>query len=225
MSVLIQRELNQIKRDLLALGTRVEENVHLAVRFFLEREPHLADKVAENEAIIDESEINIEEECLKVLALHHPVAGDLRFIVSILKINSELERIGDLAMSIVKRGVKLPESEDVINQIDFTLIIQKACYMLKASLDSLVNLDTQLARQVVGLDDEVDDLKRSMREEIKVLMMKHPEKINPLLNVMSLVGYLERVGDLATNIAEGIIYMIEGKIVRHRHAKTALQPE
>ena len=166
---------------------------------------------------VDRREINLEEECLKTLALHQPVAHDLRFLVAVLKLNHALERIGDLAVNIAKRAKYLAEQPRLDVSIDFTVIADKAQAMLHKSLDALINMDINLARQVGEADDEVDALNRETYNRVKSLLREYPDHIETLIALLNVSRHLERIADHASSIAEDVIYLLEGKIVRHVH--------
>jgi phosphate transport system protein len=175
----------------------------------------LAKQIIKSDFEIDEMEVEIEEECLKILALHQPVAVDLRFLIAVIKINNDLERIGDQAVNIAERVdviAKLDLSEFFF---DYTAMGEKVQDMLKMSLDALVNMDYDTAYSVVMRDDEVDQIKVDAYDRIKQAMSKHPDKIGYLINLLLISRHLERLADHATNIAEEVIYLIEGEIVRH----------
>lgn len=212
----LQREIEKLKKRILTLGAVVEERVHMAVQAISDRNEKLARKVIEGDLQIDEMEVDLEEECLKLMALHQPVAIDLRFIIAVLKINNDLERIGDLAVNIGERAVFVATHEHIDIPFDFPTMSKKVKDMLKKSLDSLVNMDSSLAKKVCETDDEIDAINRQMYDQVNEGMRKHPEKLELLTHLLSTSRHLERIGDLATNIAEDVIYMIEGKIVRHR---------
>jgi phosphate transport system protein len=209
MSEHLQKEIEGLKKRTLSLSTLVEENVSRAVRAFSEKNGKLAQRVIDMDLVIDTLEIEVEEECLKILALHQPVAVDLRFIVAVLKMNADFERIGDLAV------MRLPAT-DLAMQVDE--IIEKVLAMLKNSLDSLVNLDEDLARAVCAADDDVDEFYRNMYDKVKQKILESPtnEIIDDMLQLLSIARHLERIADHATNIAEDVIYMIEGVIYRHQ---------
>jgi len=212
----LQREIEQLKKKILALGATVEGSVHKAVNSVQHRDTDLANAVIDGDAAIDQAEVDLEEDCLKTLALHQPVAIDLRFIVAVLKINSDLERIGDLAANISERTVFLVTRQQIVAPFDLFGIAEKAQEMVRHSLDSLVNLDAALARQVCRMDDEVDTLNREAFARVKEAIRVEPEKVDILIAYLSVSRYLERIADHATNIAEDVIYMIEGTIARHR---------
>jgi phosphate transport system protein len=175
----------------------------------------LAQKIIKTDYEIDEMEVEIEEECLKILALHQPVAVDLRFLIAVIKINNDLERIGDQTVNIAERVEVTSKRELQDFFFDYTSMGEKAQSMLKMSLDALVNMDYDLAFEVVQMDDSVDDIKTDAYDKIKWAMGEHPDKIGYLINLLLISRHIERLADHATNIAEEVIYLIEGEIVRH----------
>ncbi len=215
MKYRLQREIEKLKKSILTLGALVEERLYMAIRSINQREKNIALNVIDGDREIDDMEVELEEECLKLLALHQPVAIDLRFIIAVLKINNDLERIGDLVVNICERASYMVEQEEVPVPFDFNAMSEKVKTMLKTSLDSLVNMDTDLAHKVRNMDDEVDDINRQMFNQVYKGIPESPEHIGVYLNHLSVSRHLERIGDLATNIAEDVIYMVEGKIVRH----------
>ncbi|MEA1996458.1 MAG: phosphate signaling complex protein PhoU [Gemmatimonadota bacterium] len=216
MSLHLQKEVEKLKKKMLFVSALVEENVNRAVIAVQERDEELAGKAIDADIEIDDMEIEVEEDCLKILALHQPVAVDLRFIVAVMKINNDLERIGDLAANIAERAEFLATKR--LNDIpfDFTGMSGKAQEMLRKSLDALVNMDSGLAREVLPLDDEVDSMNREMFELVKESVRSRKGDIELLLNLLMISRHLERIADHATNIAEDVIYMVEGEIVRHK---------
>ncbi len=212
----LQREIERLQRQITALSTLVEERVRKAVRSIEERDRALAESVIEGDIIIDQEEVRVEEECLKILALHQPVAIDLRFIIAALKINNDLERMGDLAVNIAERTVFLCERPPVPAPFAFDEMCSKTVAMLRASLDSLFDMDAELARSVLASDDEVDEINRQMYQKVGEAIMANPQLTDRLLSYLSASRHLERIADGATNIAEDVIYMIEGSIVRHQ---------
>lgn len=212
----LQREIDAIKRELLSLGGVVEENLWKAVRAFNDRDEALAEEVVATDREIDRREVQMEEECLKVLALHQPVAVDLRLIVAVLKINNDLERIGDLAVNIARRAHFLASHPQVQAPFDLPGMARLAQGMLHDSLDAVVNMDTAEARRICESDDELDAVHRQTYGLVRDEIRAHPEQLDALTHILSTSNHLERIGDLATNIAEDVIYMAEGQIVRHR---------
>jgi len=215
MSSHMQKEIDGLKRHVLRLGAVVEEALTKAVDSVERRDARLAAEVIERDTDIDRLEVEIEEECLKVLALHQPVAVDLRLIVSMLKINNDLERIGDLAVNVAERAQALADEPVVGLRTDLRRMAERARYMLKSSLDSLVNLDPSLAQEVRESDDEVDEINRQMFAEFEIGVGQAPQMVKAYLQLLSVSRHIERIADYATNIAEDVIYMVEGEIVRH----------
>jgi len=214
----IQRQIEILKQKILYVGTLVEEAIAKAITALINRDAVLARKVMENDNIIDRMEVDVEEECLKIFALYQPVAADLRFVVAVLKINNDLERMGDLAQNIAKRVVYISKHDPITGfNVDFRTMAANAQTMVKQSLDALVNSDTTLARQVRAEDDEVDEAREAMRKQIMDAIKKHPDRVEYLLKFNSISRHLERLADMATNVAEDVIYMVEGEIVRHQH--------
>jgi phosphate transport system protein len=219
MAAHLQREIEYLKKRILSLGDVVESAVHDAAVAIEQRNASLASRIIEDDAEIDQQEVEVEEECLKILALHQPVAHDLRFIIAVLKINNDLERIGDLAVNIAERAVFLETQPKPDISFDFTAMAQMAQQMLKKSLDSLVNQNAHLARQVCATDDTIDDMNRQMYIKVQEAIAAHPEQMGTFIHLLSVSRHLERIADHATNIAEDVIYMIEGQIVRHKIEK------
>ncbi|MHB8974826.1 MAG: phosphate signaling complex protein PhoU [Pirellulaceae bacterium] len=215
MSVHLQREINKLKQSLLSLCRMVENQVQLAVKALLDRDQALAEQVEERDHEIDQREVEVEEDCLRVLALYQPVANDLRLIVAVLKINSDLERVGDLAVNIAHKAIAVVGESDVTVPDVLPEMAEKTQSMLHDSLDALVALDTRLAAGVCARDDEVDQLKRTIRLEVEKRIETNPKHLRPLLRLLAVSRNLERIADSATNISEDVIYMVDGKIIRH----------
>ncbi len=215
MPIHMQREIEKLKNLALSLCANVEECVRQAVRSVTARDSGLAEQVIQRDIDVDRVEIDVEEECLKILALHQPVATDLRYIVAVLKLNNDLERIGDLAVNIAERALFLNTQPKTEVPFDLGGIAEKTERMFRSSLDALVNLDAGLARQVCAMDDEVDAINRTMYDQVKQMIRTNPERLDALIALLSVSRYLERIADHATNIAEDVLYMIEGQIVRH----------
>ena len=216
MTIHLERELETLKKRILSLGTMVEERVRMAVKAIERRDEKLAKSVIESDDEIDKIEVDIEEECLKILALHQPVAIDLRFIIAVIKINSALERIGDLAVNIAERAAFLATQKKLDILFDFTGMAEKAQSMLKKSLDALVNMDCDLAWEVGASDDEVDAMNREMLFQVQDGIREKLDTLECLIHLLLASRHLERIADLATNIAEDVLYMTQGEIVRHR---------
>ena len=209
------RELEKIKKLILSLGTLVEERVRMAIKAIEDNDAVLAKRIIKSDFEVDEMEVDIEEECLKVLALHQPVAIDLRFIIAVIKINNELERIGDQAVNIAERVGVTAKQDQMEMFFDYSAMGEKAQAMLKLSLDALVKMDYDQAFSVVIMDDEVDAIKEQAYDRIKKAIGENPDKIGYLINLLLISRHLERLADHATNIAEEVIYLIEGEIIRH----------
>ena len=212
----LQRELESLKKQILSLGAMAEESVHMAVRAFETKDGELARRIIESDSKIDAAEVEVEEECLKIIALHQPVAVDLRFINIVIKINNDLERVGDEAVNIAERVENISKRLPLSFPFDFAPMAEKAEAMLKDSLDALVNQDVDLAYKVCLDDDDVDSMNHMIYDEVKEAIKKQPDRVAYLLNLLLIARHLERIGDHATNIAEEVIYMIEGEISRHR---------
>ena len=215
MAKIFIRELDNIKKMVVSLGAMVEERVRLAVEAVVNHDSQAAKKIIKTDYEIDEMEVEIEEECLKVLALHQPVAVDLRFLIAVIKINNDLERIGDQAVNIAQRVGVLAKHHNPVFDFDYTLMAEKAESMLRMSLDALVNLDEDIALKVVTMDDEVDKIQREAYDRIKNAMKENAGETGYLINLFLVSRHLERLADHATNIAEEVIYLIEGEIIRH----------
>ena len=215
MSAHLIRELDGLRRLLLSLGARVEAAIAKAVMAMVRRDGRLAEEVVAADEEIDRMEVEVEEECLKLLALYQPVAGDLRFIVAALKINNDLERMGDLAANIAKGAARLAAHDPVEVPADLAAMAAKTRSMVKRSLDALVNADPALAQEVCADDDEVDAFRRNLRERMQAAIAEAPERTEAIMTLFMAVGHLERIADMATNIAEDVIYTVQGKIIRH----------
>ena len=215
MARFIFKELDKIKKKILSLGALVEERVRMTSTAVENRDAVIAQKIIENDWEIDEMEVDIEEECLKILALHQPVAIDLRFIVAVVKINNDLERIGDQAVNIAERVVIMSKRPEMGFIFDYQPMSEKTQAMLKMSLDALVNLDVDLAFKVITLDDEVDAMKEDAYDKIKEAIKLNPDRVGYLINLLLISRHLERLADHCTNIAEEVIYLTEGEIIRH----------
>jgi len=210
------REIEKLKKEILNLCARVEDAVRQAAVAIEKRDAELAEKIIKSDTAIDHQEVEVEEECLKLLALYQPVAIDLRFIIAMLKINNDLERIGDLAVNIAERAVFLATQPRTDLSFDFTAMANVAQSMLKKSIDALVNQSVELAKEVCAADNTIDAMNREMYMKVMDEILAHPKQIAPLIHLLSVSRYLERIADHATNIAEDAIYMIEGRIVRHK---------
>lgn len=217
MSVYFFKELGRVKADMLSLCAMVEGQLHHAVIAVIGRDDALAHRVIDADAEIDAKEVDIEEELLKIMALNQPVAVDLRFLVATLKINSDLERIGDLAVNIAERALVLSRKLSESSPVDLAQMSTAVQAMLRRSIDALVNLDTQAAADVCRDDELIDKMKHEIDDAIKVRMALASEKdaIDVLVALLRVTRDLERVADHATNIAEDLIYISDGRIIRH----------
>ena len=225
MSAHLQHEIEKTKRKLLSLSGLVENRLHEAVRSLHARDGTAARGVIEGDAEIDLAEVDVEEDCLKILALHQPVAGDLRFLVAVLKITNDLERVGDLAVNIARKALAFAGQTEFQFPVDLVDISRRTEAMLRDSLDCLVHLDTTLAREVCVRDDEINQMKRAIRQRVEQEIQKHPEQVVPLLKLLGACRNLERVADQATNIAEDVVYMVDGQIIRHRNNLGAVEDD
>jgi phosphate transport system protein len=210
------RELEQLKTRLLQMGATVEDLISRSIHALVENDRQLAQDAIRFESEIDRQEIEIEEECLKLLALHQPVAGDLRFVASVLKINGDLERMGDLGRHIGERALFLADHREVRLPVDLRRMATAVQLMVHQSLDALVQGDAELALRIIDSDNVVDDYLKEMFQVLENKMKTHPETIPALLHVLSTSRHLERIADYATNIAEDVVYLVRGEIIRHR---------
>ncbi len=216
MSKHMQHEIEKLKKRIIDLTGVVQKAVEEAVRSVTDRNCSLAQQIIDRDITVDKTEVDIEEECLKLLALYQPVATDLRFIVAVLKINDDVERVGDLAVNIAQRTLFLCRQPPVETPCDFTEMSRKALNMLGGSLEALMNQDAQRAREVRAMDNEVDALNREMHAKINAAVRKDPDHVEHLMSYLSVSRHLERIADCATNVAEDVIYLVEGEIVRHK---------
>jgi phosphate transport system protein len=218
MSKHLERDLANLQRELMTLASSVEEAIHNAIRSLVTRDDHLAQQVIDGDRQIDEDENHIEEECLKMLALHQPVAVDLRRITAALKINSELERMADLAEDIAERASHLAKLPAIPMPAKLQRMTDLTTSMVRQSLDAFVNLDVRLARTVCRLDDDVDRYNSDIIDDLIRRMKASPEMVDAGISLFSAIRHLERIADHATNIAEDVVYLAQGEIIRHRPA-------
>jgi phosphate transport system protein len=212
----LRTDLERLEKHLLLVGGLVEEAARKAIAALLERRRELAEEVIRGDDEVDRREVEIEEDCLKVLALHQPVATDLRFITACLKINNDLERVGDLAVNIAERAASLASSPPIQTPRELRPMMEAAMRMLRGSLDAFVREDPAVARATCHQDDEVDRYNRLIIAEVVSSMQREPATIDRAVQFVSISRNLERIADHATNIAEDVVYMVEGDIVRHR---------
>jgi len=215
------REIDHLNRNLLTLCGLVEENLNRAVKAIDTHDANLTKQVVEADKFIDESEVRIEEECQKILALHQPVANDLRFVVAVLKINNDLERIGDLATSIAQRVRLLGKDTPLPVPFDIHGMTARVQWMLRSAIDAFVREEVDLAKKVLLEDDKVDDIHREAFENVERRLRENHSQPNfeSVIRWLSVSRCLERIADHTTNIAEDVIYMFSGEIVRHQHVE------
>ena len=213
-----QEELEQLKGRLLEMGGLAEEHVRLAVKGLVDRDRDLIDRVMVSDGAVNALHIEIDQRCFTLLALYQPMAVDLRAIVAAVKINTDLERVGDLAINIVEAARQYVQHPPVKKLIDIPRMATIAQAMLRDALDAFVRRDTALAQRVLDQDDVLDDLKTQLFRELITYMLQTPATIEPALDLILISRHLERIGDHATNIAEDVIFMVSAKDVRH-HAQ------
>jgi len=210
----LQREIEKIKRQILSLGAMVEDRFQKAIYAIKTGDIALAVKIIDTDFEIDEREIEVEEECLKILALYQPVAMDLRFLVAVVKINNDLERIADYASNIAQR-YKTSFNDPNKFKYDYTSMADQAAKMLRMSLDALVRMDVDMAYDVRNMDKDVNIMRNDAYDSMKKDIQLHPKMVGEIINMYLISRHLERIGDHTTNIAEEVIYLIEGEIIRH----------
>jgi phosphate transport system protein len=212
----LQFEIARLNRRLLSVGEAVASTVQKSVTAILERRAPLAEEVIRGDGQIDTREVEIEEECLKLLALYQPVAQDLRFVASVMRINSDLERMGDEAVNIAEHAIFLAESAPLAFPPQLELMTAATMRMLLGSLDSFVKMDPVAARAICAEDDEVDEYNRQVIETVWQMVKQNPETIESATRLFSVSRHVERIADHATNIAEDVVYLVEGVIIRHQ---------
>ncbi|MCD0462346.1 phosphate signaling complex protein PhoU [Roseiconus lacunae] len=217
MSKHLERELERLREQLISQFTLVEQMIQLAVRSLVERRPEFAERVLESDVTVDEMDVRIEEECLKVLALHQPVAFDMRYLIAIDKVNGELERMGDTACNIAERAKALCLFPLFTVPEELSEMVDTSIKMVRRALDSFINCDANMANQVIEMDDIVDALNRVVIDHLQEVMKSDRELIEPAMHCFSASRHLERIGDLAESVCEEVIYLVEGEIVRHKH--------
>ena len=215
MSRHFHEELEALKQTLLAMGALVEDQIRHAMQALVDRDDALASEVIERDRQVNAYDVEVDETCVNLLALYQPAAGDLRFITTAMKIVTDLERIGDQAVNIGQRVIELNREPQLKPYIDLPRMAERAQAMVKESLDAFVARDTELARRVRAEDDEVDALKEQIFRELLTFMMEDPRSIPRAIRLILISRCMERVADHATNIAEMVIYLVEGKMVRH----------
>jgi phosphate transport system protein len=217
-----ETEMQGLKNLLLSMGAMVEERVHQAVLALMERKPEAAERIIAGDEEVNELQIEVDDRCLKLLALQQPMASDLRLITAAMKINADLERIGDQAVNIAENSLKLMGAAPLKPIIDLPRMAEIAEAMTRDSLDAFVRKDAALARSVLARDDEVDQLKDHIFRVLLTYMMADPGTIERALSLILISRNLERIADHATNIAEDVIFVVEAKDVRHHHEERSL---
>ncbi len=212
-------ELNDLKKKLLLMGGSVESQLQDVLQALTERNSDLAARVVVNDLYINTLDVEVDETCLRLLALHHPTAGDLRFITTAMKISTELERMSDLAENIAERAIELNEEPQLKPYIDIPRMAEWTSQMVKECLDAFVNRDSELARKVCRDDAFVNDLTEQLFRELVSFMLEDSRTITRATRLTFIGKYYERIADHATNIAELVVYMVEGKIIRHMAAE------
>jgi phosphate transport system protein len=212
-------ELNDLKNKLLLMGGSVESQLQDVLQALTERNSDLAIRVVENDLPVNQLDVEIDEACLRLLALHQPAAGDLRFITTTMKISAELERMSDLAENIAERAIELNKEPQLKPYIDIPRMAEWTIQMVKECLDAFVNRDAELARKVCRDDDFIDDLTEQLFRELVSFMLEDPRTITRAVRLTFIGKYYERIADHATNVAELVVYMVEGKIIRHMAAE------
>ncbi len=222
METQLQAELNKLKENLLKMAGLAEKAISNAIEALVKRDTGLAEATIREDEKINKLELVLDEQCLKLLALHQPVAADLRFITSAMRINTELERIGDQAVNIAERIISLNQEPQLKPYIDLPRMAEITQSMVKDVLDAFVNGDAKLARSVCERDDEVDALNDQVFRELLTYMISDPKTITRSVHLMIVSRCMERIADHATNIAEGVIFMVKALVIKH-HADA--QPE
>ena len=214
-------ELEALKQALLEMGALVESSIHTSVQAFIQHDDRLARRVMEDEALVNKMELDLDARVTRLLALNQPVAGDLRLLVMCLKINTDLERMGDLAMSVAERAISLnrlnaPLGEPLIDMPRMAAIVED---MLHRTLDAFVNRDADLASKILPTDDEVDSIRDGVYNQMIATMRRDPSLVDAAVHLMFIARNLERIADHTTNIAEDVIYLVRGVDVRHHAAE------
>jgi len=214
-----ETELQELKETILFIGGTVEEMIASAMKALVERDSDLGRKVIESDRAVDAAEIEADHLCLSLLALRQPAASDLRFIATALKMVTDLERIGDLAVNIAKRALELNQEPPLKPYIDVPRMSSAVSAMVHKALDAFVGRNADQARTVLGADDEVDKLNVQLFRELLTYMIEEPKNVSRAMRITFIAKYLERIGDHATNIAQMVIFMCEGRDVRHPRLK------
>jgi phosphate transport system protein len=208
-------DLKKLREDILYMGGLVEDQIQKAVSSLVERDSKLAETIIQRDHEVNRLDVEIDDVCIQLLALHQPAARDLRFITTALKITTDLERIGDMAVNICERALELNEEPQLKPYIDIPRMARISERMIRESLDAFVREDTSLALKVCADDQELDDLNSQIFRETISFMIEDPHTINRAMKISSISKYLERIGDHATNIGEMVVFMVKGKSIRH----------
>lgn len=215
MTMQKEQDIDALKERLLKMGGFVEESIRKSVNALVERDRNLAIEVIDGDAIVNNFDVEIEEECIRFLAIWQPTGSNLRFITTAIKIITDLERMGDLAVDICERAMELNDEPPLKPYIDIPRMAEAAQKMLKDSLDAFVANDAELALSVCAADDFVDNLNHQIFNELLIYMLQDPKNISRAVRLTYITKYLERIADHATNIAEMVVYMVKGKVIRH----------
>jgi phosphate transport system protein len=217
MSKHLQRDIENLNHALLKVSSMVEDMIDKATQALSNRRHALADEVVSSDEFVDQNEVHVEEECLKMLALHQPVAVDLRRIATVMKVNADLERIADLAVSIAQRAKAMDEFPAFVIPSQVPQMVVLATQMVRGAMDAFVNMDSAAARRIMAMDSSVDQYNRDIITVLQNDIQKRPDLVAAALHCFSAVRHIERIADHATNIAEDVVYLVEGDIVRHKH--------
>ncbi len=215
MTLQKEQDIDRLKERVLKMGGFVEDSIRKSVMALVERDRNLAIEVIDGDAIVNNFDVEIEEECIRFLAIWQPTGSNLRFVTTAIKIITDLERMGDLAVDICERGIELLDEPPLKPYIDIPRMAEAAQKMLKDSLDAFVAKDADLAIQVCAADDFVDNLNHQIFNELLLYMLQDPKNISRAVRLTYITKYLERIADHATNIAEMVVYMVKGKVIRH----------
>lgn len=210
-----EEELTRLKERILKMGALVESQIAASIKALVERDTALAKQTIQNDHLVNAMDVEIDEECIRLLALYQPAARDLRFITTAMKITTDLERMSDLAEDICERSIELAEEPLLKPYIDIPRMADAAQKMVREALDAFVNKDGKLARKVCSEDQFIDELTHQIFRELLSFMVEDPTTITRAVRVSFVAKYIERIGDHATNIAEMVVYLVEGKIIRH----------
>lgn len=210
-----EEDLSKLRDDILSMGGLVEDQIHKAVHSLVNRDSNLAETIIERDHEVNQLDVDIDDLCIRLLALHQPAAKDLRLITTALKITTDLERIGDMAVNICERALELNREPQLKPYIDIPRMAHISQQMIRESLDAFVREDTDLALKVCKDDQEVDDLNSQIFRETISFMVEDPKTINRAMKITFISKYLERIADHATNIGEMVIFMVKGKSIRH----------